>query len=61
MIDKLQNFIKWANEQMFTTNNPKVKHMDHMNTLPRGTEIVVTIPVKKKRVYVRKNKDVNNT
>lgn len=61
MIDKLQNFMKWAKEQMFTTNPPKEQHMDHMNSLPSGTQVIVTTPQKPKRIIVRKKKDVNNT
>ena len=61
MINKLQEYIKWAREQMFKTNPPKEQHMDHMNNLPAGTQVTVTPPVKPKRVVVRKKKDVNNT
>jgi hypothetical protein len=61
MINKLQEYIKWAREQMFKTNPPKEQHMDHMNNLPAGTQVTVTLPVKPKRVVVRKKKDVNNT
>ena len=53
--------MKWAKEQMFTTNPPKEQHMDHMNSLPSGTQVTVTIPQKPKRIIVRKKKDVNNT
>jgi hypothetical protein len=61
MINKLQNFMKWVNEQMFKTNPPKEQHMDHMSKLPSGTQVTVTIPQKPKRIIVRKKKDVNNT
>ena len=61
MIDKLQNFMKWASEQVFKTNPPKEQHMDHMSKLPSGTQIQVTLPEQKtKRKYTRKNKDVTN-
>jgi len=53
--------MKWASEQVFKTNPPKLQHMDHMNNLPSGTQVTVTIPQKPKRVIVRKKKDVNNT
>ena len=60
MINKLQEYIKWAREQMFKTNPPKEQHMDHMNKLPVGTQVTVTPPAKPKRVVVRKKKDVTN-
>jgi len=60
MINKLQEYIKWAREQMFKTNPPKEQHMDHMNNLPAGTQVTVTIPAKPKRIIVRKKKDVTN-
>jgi hypothetical protein len=44
MIDKLQNFMKWASEQVFKTNPPKEQHMDHMSKLPSGANITVTTP-----------------
>ena len=58
----LQDYIKWAREQMFTINPPKKQHMDHIRELPSGTQITVTLPEQKpKRTRVRKIKDVNNT
>ena len=30
MIDKLQNFMQWAKEQMFKTNPPKEQHLEHV-------------------------------
>jgi len=53
MIDKLQNFVKWAGEQMFKTNPPKIQHMDHVI-------VQETITKKPKRKYTRKTKDVTN-
>ena len=41
MIDKLQNFMKWASEQVFKTNPPKEQHMEHVK--------VEIVPVKKPR------------
>ncbi len=62
MIDKLQNFMKWVNIQVFKTNPPKEQHMGHMSNLPSGTQITVVVPEQKpKRTRVRKIKDVNNT
>jgi hypothetical protein len=42
MIDKLQNFMKWAKEQVFKTNPPKEQHMEHV-------QVVEEKPVKKPR------------
>jgi hypothetical protein len=41
MIDKLQNFMKWASEQVFKTNPPKEQHMEHVK--------VEIVPAKKPR------------
>jgi hypothetical protein len=30
MINKLQEYIKWAREQMFKTNPPKEQHLEHV-------------------------------
>lgn len=54
MINKLQEYITWAREQMFKTNPPKEQHLEHI-------PVVENKPVKPKRVVVRKKKDVNNT
>ena len=50
MIDKLQNFMKWAGMQVFKTNPPKEQHMDHMSSLPSGTNITVTTPTTDKTI-----------
>jgi hypothetical protein len=61
MIDKLQNFMKWASEQVFKTNPPKTQHMDHMNKLPSGTQITVVVPEQKpKRKYTRRKPNVTH-
>jgi hypothetical protein len=60
MIDKFQNFMKWASMQVFKTNPPKEQHMDHIRELPAGTQITVVVPEQKPK-RVRKPKDVNNT
>ena len=33
MIDKFQNFMKWASEQVFKTNPPKAQHMEHVQVV----------------------------
>jgi hypothetical protein len=48
MIDKLQNFMKWASEQVFKTNPPKEQHMEHVK--------VEIVPAKKPR----KKKETTN-
>ena len=53
MMNKLQEYIKWAREQMFKTNPPKEQHLEHI-------PVVEAKPVKPKRVVVRKKKDVNS-
>ena len=61
MIDKFQNFMKWASEQVFKTNPPKEQHMDHMTNLPKGTQITVTVPEQKpKRKYTRRKPNVTH-
>ena len=61
MIDKLQNFMKWAKEQVFKTNPPKTQHMDHMSKLPSGTQIEVKVPEQKpKRKYARRKPNVTH-
>lgn len=76
MINKLQNFMKWAGEQVFKTNPPKEQHMDHVNNLPKGTTITVNTPTtdktivtaetsapvvqKAKRKYVRRKTNVTH-
>ena len=64
MINKLQNFIKWASEQVFKTNPPKIQHMDHvdhMSSLPSGTQITVVVPEQKpKRKYARRKTNVTH-
>lgn len=53
MINKLQEYISWAREQMFKTNPPKIQHLEHI-------PVVEEKPAKPKRVIVRKKKDVNS-
>jgi hypothetical protein len=61
MIDKLQNFMKWASIQVFKTNPPKEQHMDHMSKFPKGTHIQVTLPEQKpKRKYTRRKPNVTH-
>ena len=54
MINKLQNFMKWVNEQVFKTNPPKEQHMEHVQVQ------VEEKPAKPKRTVVRKKKESTN-
>lgn len=54
MIDKFQNFMKWASEQVFKTNPPKEQHMEHVQVQAEEK------PAKPKRIVVRKKKETSN-
>ena len=54
MINKLQNFMKWVNEQVFKTNPPKEQHMEHVQV---QAEVK---PAKPKRIVVRKKKETSD-
>ena len=53
-MNKLQNFVKWASEQMFKTNPPKEQHMEHVQVQAEEK------PAKPKRIVVRKKKESTN-
>lgn len=52
MINKLQEYIKWAREQMFKTNPPKEQHLEHVEVKEK--------PIKPKRIVVRKKKETKD-
>lgn len=39
MINKLQNFMKWASEQVFKTNPPKEQHLDHVQVIEKPVKV----------------------
>jgi hypothetical protein len=40
MINKLQEYIKWAREQMFKTNPPKEQHLEHVEVKVEELKVI---------------------